>query len=135
MVEIMTEMHTYVPTISQHVQLDVEGESPVTVKCDHFQNVLLGGDQLTLARARGAQRVRENSTDGSGRLGCGFFPNSGRDIGRLCPDAIAIIRAVGIAVNMTKHLFGRLVIALWQGNASLWSHHQPTIPSFIDGLV
>ena len=68
MVEIITEMHTYVPTISQHVQLDVEGESPVTVKCDHFQNVLLGGDQLTLARARGAQCVRENSTDGSGRL-------------------------------------------------------------------
>ena len=74
-----------------------------------------------------------------------FFPVVVETLGGWCPDAIAIIRAVGIALeqrltstdsfNMTKHLFGRLAIALWRGNASLWSHRQPTIPSFIDGLV
>ena len=42
--------------------------STVTVKADHFHNILFGGDQLTMDRARGAQHVRENSVDGVGRL-------------------------------------------------------------------
>ena len=68
MVEIMTEVQRYVPTISQSVDVEVAGESTVTVKADHFHNILFGGDQLTVARARGAQHVRENSIDGIGRL-------------------------------------------------------------------
>ena len=68
MVEIMTEAQKYVPTISQAVDVEVAGESTVTVKADHFHNILFGGDQLTVARAHGAQNVRENSVDGIGRL-------------------------------------------------------------------
>ena len=70
MVEIMTEVQKYVriPAISQSVDVEVAGESTVTVKADHFHNILFGGDQLTVARARGAQHVRENFIDGIGRL-------------------------------------------------------------------
>ena len=37
--------------------------------------------------------------------------------------------------DMTKHLFGRLAIALWRGNAGLWLHRHPSLPSTIDGHV
>lgn len=68
MVEIMSHMQEYVPTLSKMLDLEVTGESSIRVKADHFHNILLGGDQLTVARARGAQHVRENSVDGVGRL-------------------------------------------------------------------
>ena len=29
---------------------------------------------------------------------------------------------------ISRHLFGRLAIALWSGNASLWLHRHPTLP-------
>lgn len=68
MVEIMLHTQQYVPTLSKMLEVEVPGDSNVTVKVDHFHNILFGGDQLTVARARGAQRIRENSTDGTGRL-------------------------------------------------------------------
>ena len=93
----------------------------------------------------GVRRKLASNLPACRAAGVDFFPVVVETLGGWCPDAIAIIRAVGIALeqrltstdsfNMTKHLFGRLAIALWRGNASLWSHRQPTIPSFIDGLV
>jgi len=35
---------------------------------DHFQHILFGGDQLTVARARGAQGILSNSHTGFDRL-------------------------------------------------------------------
>ena len=40
---------------------------------DIFKPVLLGGDQLTVARARGSQQIRVNLETASDRL-CGFIP-------------------------------------------------------------
>ena len=57
MVEIMSHMQKYVPTLSKMLELEVTGESNVTVRADHFHNILFDGDQLTVARARGAQHV------------------------------------------------------------------------------
>ena len=68
MVDIMSEAQRYVPTISKLLEIEVSEGSTVTAKADHFHNVLFGGDQLTVARARGAQHVRKNSVDGVGRL-------------------------------------------------------------------
>ena len=47
------------------VEIEVTGKSTnttttVDVKADHFHNILFGGDQLTVARACGAQHAREN---------------------------------------------------------------------------
>ena len=64
----MSEAQRYVPTISKLLEIEVSEGSTVTAKAAHFHNVLFGGDQLTVARARGAQHVRENSVDGVGRL-------------------------------------------------------------------
>ena len=70
MVDIMPEAQKYVPTISKLLEIEVHVSvgSTVTAKADHFHNILFGGDQLTVARARGAQHARENSVDGVGRL-------------------------------------------------------------------
>lgn len=68
MVEIMSHIQEYVPTVSKMLELEVTGESNITVKADNFHNILFGGDQLTVARAHGAQHVRENSVDGVGQL-------------------------------------------------------------------
>ena len=60
-------------------------------------------------------------------------------------DAVATIRSIGRALgqrlnstdpyDLTKHLFGRLAIALWRGNTGLWLHRHPSPPSTIDGQV
>ena len=49
--------------------VDIPGEpTPAKVQLDFFHNILLGGDQLTCARVRGGQRIRENSCTGRARL-------------------------------------------------------------------
>ena len=54
----------------------VEGEvEDCYVTEDRFHCMLLGGDQLTAARARGAQRIRSNSERSLDRLE-GFEPTS-----------------------------------------------------------
>ena len=77
--------------------------------------------------------------------GVDFFPIVVETLGGWCPDAVATIRSIGRALgqrlnstdpyDMTKHLFGRLAIALWRGNAGLWLHRHPSLPSTIDGQV
>ena len=77
MVEILDELHKYVPTkqTTQDVEV-VHGQDEVehlSLTVDHFHHILLGGDQLTIARARGCQRIRNNSES---RRACleGFLP-------------------------------------------------------------
>ena len=68
MVDIMSETQKYVPTLSKILDIDVSRGATVTAKVAHFHNILFGGDQLTVARARGAQHARVNSVDGVGHL-------------------------------------------------------------------
>ena len=35
--------------------------------------------------------------------------------------------------HSTKHLFGRLAIALWRGNATMWLHRTPSLAPSSDG--
>ena len=77
--------------------------------------------------------------------GVDFLPIVVETLGGWCPDAIATIRSIGRAlgqrlnstdpIDMTKHIFGHLAIALWRGNAGLWMHRHPSLPPSIDGLV
>ena len=60
--------------VSVETKTDVPGEAePVEVRMDYFHHVLFGGDQMTCARVRGAQKIRANSTTGRARLE-GFVP-------------------------------------------------------------
>ena len=105
MVEIMLYMHKYVPTISKTIHLEVEGETDTQARADYFHTVLFGGDQLTVARARCAQNIRENSLYGTEQL-LGLLP--------VCEDwhARVVLQSVSrLMYNVVFYLFCLLTIA------------------------
>lgn len=74
MVDILVSLHQYVPQVEVNSTMNVPGCSePDNVKAQALHKVLLGGDQLTVVRARAAQLARDNAYDGAGRLE-GFIP-------------------------------------------------------------
>ena len=40
-----------------------------------------------------------------------------------------------VSTQTTRHLFGRLAIALWRGNATLWLRRAPSLPPSADGII
>ena len=64
-------------------------------------------------------------------------------LGGLADDFISTIRDIGRSIGLrsgadqdivtTKHLFGRVSIARWQGNASMLIHRSPTLSPVLDG--
>lgn len=69
MVEIMSHLHRYVPSIEREKTQYVTGSGEeVEVSEVNTKKILFGGDQLTAARARGAKRARANSLSGTTRL-------------------------------------------------------------------
>ena len=69
MVDILEKLQQYVPTVRSEKTVDIPGtEEQVKLLDDRFHQLLFGGDQLTVARARGAQRIRANSESASARL-------------------------------------------------------------------
>ena len=72
----METLEQYVPHVSHSrtvPSFDPDSSEPDVIQTDHFHHILFGGDQLTCARARGAQRIRQNSLIGQSRLE-GFVP-------------------------------------------------------------
>jgi L1 cell adhesion molecule like protein len=77
MIDILSHLQKYVPVNSEEVELndqepddvdvDVDDEQ-VKVVIDKFHYILFGGDQLTVERATGSQRVRSNECRGIDRL-------------------------------------------------------------------
>ena len=64
MISILEELQKYVPVVSSTFQTSVLVESEVeecTVTDDKLHRLIFEGDQLTAARAKGAQRIRSNS--------------------------------------------------------------------------
>ena len=77
MVDILCHLHQYVPMQKESERVTVpggDGEEEEVVS-ESLHHILIGGDQLTAERVRGAQNVRQNSTHASGRLE-GFIPVS-----------------------------------------------------------
>ena len=63
MVEIMSHLYQYIPSWMDLENFSIQGMAvSVQVPRAILQKILFGGDQLTAARARGAQRIRINST-------------------------------------------------------------------------
>lgn len=59
MCEIMDKLHEYVPAQQVVESFDVFGDSDPIEADEHiYHQILLGGDQLTVARARGSAAVR-----------------------------------------------------------------------------
>ncbi len=61
MVDAMRLLHEYVPTLTTKETMEIPDEEVFEVEVDHFHHILFGGDQLTVARGRGAQQIRANS--------------------------------------------------------------------------
>ena len=72
MVDIMTHLHQYVPTLSSSHDCIITGE---TVKEERaaIHSIIIGGDQFTVARTRGAIKAKVNSQTLSKRLS-GIIP-------------------------------------------------------------
>ena len=68
MVDILDDLHKYVPSERSTQEFLIAPGKVFSLQLDHFSHVLLGGDQLTVARIRGAQRIRRNSYNGRDRV-------------------------------------------------------------------
>ena len=77
--------------------------------------------------------------------GVGFVPVVVEVLGGWSPEASSTIRRIGDALGRRtnpscpsqtmKHLFGRLAIALWRGNATLWLRRAPALHPSADGVI
>ena len=56
MVEIMDELQKYIPSKTTVQVFDDGNDDVERMKIHHFSPIILGGDQLTTARAIGSQR-------------------------------------------------------------------------------
>lgn len=62
MIDILQHLHCYVPSKQIQREVTVPGTDEKLTLDDHeFSTTLVGGDQVTVARIRGAQRIRSNS--------------------------------------------------------------------------
>ena len=64
----MEELHKYVPANKKPASLTLPDGSSLDYEDTRFFNVLFGGDQLTVARARGAKALRANHETATDRL-------------------------------------------------------------------
>ena len=95
MVCILEYLHEYVPTLEQErtIHDTISGDTDVH-KDQIFHQVLLGGDQLTVARARSCQRGRGNSDSSLSKLS-GVVP--------IAEDWHTAVILLTVSVCMTMH--------------------------------
>ena len=60
MVDIMTDLHQYVPMVSTTQERIISSGATVTEESATFHPIIIGGDQLTAARARSAIKSKMN---------------------------------------------------------------------------
>lgn len=68
MIDILDHCQTYVPVKDVTREVYVPGREAVQLDDQECYTILLGGDQLSVARARGAQKIRSNSATKRDRL-------------------------------------------------------------------
>lgn len=68
MCKILEELHKYIPCQEYETTTTLPDSTDLMISDVKFHNVLLGGDQLTCARIRGAQSVRANHETAADRL-------------------------------------------------------------------
>ena len=69
MVQILSHMHQYVPVIEQSEDYYIPSiDETVQVRKASLHPILMGGDQLTAARARGAKKAKVNDDSPTSRL-------------------------------------------------------------------
>lgn len=61
MVDIMAHLHQYVPSVNRSEEKMISPDEAFSQEKAKFHQILVGGDQLTVARARSAIKVKVNS--------------------------------------------------------------------------
>ena len=61
MIDILTHLHQYVPAVSSTYERLISTGVKVTTEKTAFHRILVGGDQLTAARAKSALKLKLNS--------------------------------------------------------------------------
>ena len=98
------------------------------------------GHALTVAE----ERKMAAHAEACHAVGVLFIPLAAETLGALSREAIDTIASIGRIQGQRlgippsesiRHLFQRLAIALWRGNATLWIHQQPVHPATVDGLI
>ena len=98
------------------------------------------GHALTVGRER---KLAAHSTD-CRSVGVDFIPLVVESLGGWDDEAIATIGLIGRLLGQrlgippaesTCHLFQRLSIALWHGNAALWTRRIPIRSPVVDGVI
>ena len=125
----------YLPTWSRGrpAALDVHVISPL-------QQQTLGEAAFSPGHALlvGVQRKLSSHLFNCRSVGLEFLPLVFETLGGLTEDSISTLRSLGRSIALrtgpqdastcSKQLFHRAAIALWQGNAGLWLHRQPSLP-------
>ena len=94
----------------------------------------------------GVQRKLSAHLSACRDAGVDFSPIVAETLGGLGQDTIHLVRSLGDLIaqrvvshldsyDPTSHLFYRLAIALWRGNACLWVHRHPSLPPTVDGVI
>lgn len=69
MLKIMQHFHQYVPLVEETRKVYIPSiDKFADISLAHFHKLLIGGDQLTAARARNVKKHRLNSSSPSARL-------------------------------------------------------------------
>ncbi len=68
MCKILDELHKYVPAKKTHTEITLPDGGTLPHDDYKLYQVLLGGDQLTVARVRGAVAIRSNHENAKDRL-------------------------------------------------------------------
>uniref|UniRef100_A0A1X7U4A2 Uncharacterized protein n=1 Tax=Amphimedon queenslandica TaxID=400682 RepID=A0A1X7U4A2_AMPQE len=78
------------------------------------------------------------------RAGMTFIPMAIEALGGWSSSAFEVIGHISrlLAVYLGHplsetccHLFQKLSVALWRGNASMWATHRPSLPASVDGFI
>lgn len=68
MIKILSHVHQFVPVVERERDVDVGNGITVSQPVSSLHSLLFGGDQLTVARVRGAQEAKSNSVSSSKRF-------------------------------------------------------------------
>ncbi len=97
----------------------------------------------------GVQHKLASNLQSCRNAGLTCVPLVAETLGGLAKDFISTIQVIGRSIRLrsgadrdtdtTKHLFGRVSLALWRGSicacASMLIHRAPTLPPALDGLT
>ena len=73
MAEILQSLHQYVPCVSSETTKTISTNENIVEYVENMHSILIGGDQVTVARIRAAQYAKRNSERPTKRLD-GFIP-------------------------------------------------------------